>query len=811
MTPELFQKARTVFLAAKRLDETSRVALIEDVCDGDAELRRLVNRLLAADGSTASVLDEPVFRHPLASSVDQLSTPRHLGPYKVLRSIGSGSVGDVYLAQHLDSGSRPVAIKVLRAGSFSQTNFGAARFEVERHALSMLSHPHIARIFDAGCTDEGRAFIVMEYIHGKRIDEYCLLHGLSRRSRLTLFLQLCDAVQHAHQRGVIHRDLKPANVLVIDEPWPTVKVVDFGIAKILGDPRKSSPTLTEPGQLLGTFEYMSPEQLDPTRGQVDARSDVYSLGVLLYELMTNRTPFEDEDLVSRRAKAALGVHDVRPMTELSAAVRRDMEVIARKALHPDPDKRYATPAHLAEDVRRFLSGSPVHARAPSTWYRLSKVAARHPMLFAGATVALIASIIIVLANMAWRVEIERERRVARDSIVQLLDNSLEQIRHLTGTRDTRRDLALSLIAQTERLLQFRPNDVDLLDCRARLLDELGDIAYSERSLNELGPIREEVLSIRRRLAESTPQTVDRMRRLAEAIVKYGDYLQQTEGTPAGLALYEEAHAILHELKKSYPNNVGLLDDLSWSYERLSYVLEDIGEHQRAMVYRTIRLTLARSLLGMSPDRALSHYNMAWAHVRMIRDDSDPDEVLSASYLALGHGREAVRREPDRLAFRVTLQHLLRSRAWAVYQHYGIDEARPLLLELIVESDTLLAANPEDKLLIARPVSDRLLAAEMLQESLRPAEAARLASQALALANLDTRWDSEGAEPEDSTRCRAVMIVEESSRRLGRMLRPAPSAISAASRGIRIEHTGRAESLGAPPAPWPDREWDEQGP
>ena len=788
MTPELFQKARTVFLAAKRLDETSRVALVEDVCDGDAELRRLVNRLLAADGSTASVLDEPVFRHPLASSVDQLSTPRRLGPYRVLRSLGSGSVGDVYLAQHDRPDSKPVAIKVMRAGSFTQSNFGAARFEVERHALSMLSHPHIARIHDAGCTDEGRAFIVMEYVNGKRIDEYCLLHGLSRRSRLTLFLQLCDAVQHAHQRGVIHRDLKPANVLVIDEPWPTVKVVDFGIAKIVGDPRKSSPTLTEQGQLLGTFEYMSPEQLDPSRGQVDARCDVYSLGVLLYELMTNRTPFEDDDLVERRAKAALGLQDVRPMTELSASIRRDMEVIARKALHPDPDKRYATPAHLAEDVRRFLNGSPVHARAPSTWYRLTKVASRHPMLSAGAAVAAIASIILVLANMAWRVEIERERRVARDSIVQLLDTSLEQIRHLNGTRETRREIATSLLGQTERLLMFRPDDADLLDCRARLLDELGDIASSETEWEEVGRIREEALSIRRRLAATSPPTVEQGRRLAEAIVKHGDYLQHAQGSPAGLALYEEAFAIHRELKESHPNNLGVMDDLCWSYERLSYVHEDIGDLERAKEYRQTRLALARTLLMHSQDRALSHYNIACAYARMVRPESDPDEVLSATYLSLGHAREALQREPDRLAFRVALTHILRMRAEAVIQHYGVDAARPLLLEMLVETDNLASSNGEDPIVLERPVTNRLRAAQMFLDHHAPSDAALLASQTLGLANIHPRWWDESNETEESVRCQAVMILEEAARRVGRALIPTVRTEGTASRTVGAAHT-----------------------
>ncbi len=797
MTPEMFQRARTVFLAAKRVDEGSRQALVEDICDGDLELRKLVDRLLDADSErTESVLDEPVFKRPLAHEIDQLSTPKRLGPYRVIRSLGSGSVGDVYLADRDGDDSPPVAIKVLRPGSFSRTELATARFEIERLALSRLSHPNIARIHKSGTTDQDRAFIVMEYVPGLRIDEYCRVHRLSRRSRLTLFLQLCDALQHAHQQGVIHRDLKPANVLVVDEPWPMVKVVDFGIAKIIGDPGRRSETLTEQGQLLGTLAYMSPEQLHPSRGEADARSDVYALGVILYQLLTDRMPFDEEDDFARRARAVLALATIRPMHELPRAARVDLETIVSKALDPDPARRYATPTHLAEDVRRHLSGEPVAARGPSAWYRISKAAAKHPVLFTAVVVLIIALNAIVLSNMLWRVEVERERRVARDSVLHLMDNAVEQIRHVSGAVESRRQMAESLITQTDRLLQFRPRDIELLECRARLLDELSDLALISDNSAEAKRLRTEVLSIRESMASRGPPTVARKRRHAEAIVKLGDLI------PIGgpeldqkWMMYERAMNIHLAMHKDFPAHLGVLDDLCWSYDRSSYLLEIRGERDRAKEYRERRLALAMRLLALSPTRALSHHNASWAHAAIAQYAADEDTVLSETYLALSHAREAVAREPDRTAFRETLICALMDRGTALFNFNGIDDARPLIFEVMSETERLASLAPEHPGVDRWQVANRLWGAELLEAGLLPADAWRFAAQALRLLNLEPGDAADdGIEPFNDPRCRAICLLEEAARR----------------GNVQALWRGGVTPGGPPPAqgPWPSPSEDE---
>lgn len=764
MTPEMFQRARTVFLAAKRVDAMARRGLVEDICDGDEQLRALVDRLLEADeDSRDPMLDEPVLKHPLASSIDEFATPRQIGPYRVIRALGSGSVGDVYLAERDVAGERPVAIKVLRVGSVARGGLAAARFEVERAALSRLSHANIARIFDAGCTDSGRAFLVMEYVRGVRIDEYCRTHRLSRRSRLTLFLQLCDAVQHAHQRGVIHRDLKPANVLVVDEPWPTVKVVDFGIAKIVDDPSGVARSLTQDGQVLGTLAYMSPEQLDPSRGEPDARSDVYALGVMLYALLTDRMPFSDEDAIALRARAALNLTSVAPMKELSGAARRDLEMIVSKALHPDPERRYATPAHLGEDVRRHLSGNPVHARGPSTWYRLSKVASRHPTLVTVVSVFVIASTLLVMANALWRVEVERERRVARESVLSLMGATVEQMRHMSGLADTRHDMARALIAQTDRLLQFRPSDVELLECKARLLDELGDLLLREGDLAGAAEHRRQALDILRFTSNRAPPTLDRRRRLAEAIVKTGDLLPAS--SPERLALYERAMEMQLALEREFPTNAGAIDDLCWSYDRLSHLLSALGREERAAAYRERRMAMSLRLLSVAPDRPLSHHNAAWAHSMMADTTKDDRTLLDSTAIALAHAREAISHEPDRTAFQQTLVSMLDRRLHAVLNTTPGYDATLLLKDLLSESDRLRSTNPGDRELARMPARARAGVIPLLLRACEFDRAEELARDLLTMECVSAA--SHSAESRESPACVAVRALDRVAAATGR--------------------------------------------
>ena len=283
----------SIFVAA--LDKSSaedRAAYLDEACGHDPELRRHIDRLLNAQARAGGFLQNPV--PGLAGTIDQ--QPREqpgtiIGPYKLLQQIGEGGMGVVYMAEQQEPVRRKVALKIIKPGMDSAQVL--ARFEAERHALAMMDHPNIARVFDAGTTDSVRPYFVMELVHGVPITKFCDDNKLTPRERLELFVPVCQAIQHAHQKGIIHRDVKPSNVLVTmydDKPVP--KVIDFGVAKAVEQRLTEKTMFTQFGALVGTFEYMSPEQAEMNAFGVDTRSDIYSLGVLLYELLTGTTPLD---------------------------------------------------------------------------------------------------------------------------------------------------------------------------------------------------------------------------------------------------------------------------------------------------------------------------------------------------------------------------------------------------------------------------------------------------------------------------------------------------------------------------------------
>ena len=434
MSPDL----EPLFEAAWRLTEPAqRKAFLDAACRDKPALRQELEQLLAMQGEADGLFepgaaaldtgpghDDPALSGPVASSRMNEKPGDRLGRYKLLQKIGEGGCGGVYMAEQEEPVRRRVALKVIKLGM--DTKSVIARFEAERQALAMMDHPNIAKVFDGGATETGRPYFVMELVRGIRITEYCDEAKLSTPERLDLFIQVCQAVQHAHQKGVIHRDLKPSNILVtINDGVPVPKVIDFGIAKATGQQRLTDKTVfTAFEQFIGTPTYVSPEQAAMTSLDIDTRSDIYSLGVLLYELLTGKTPFDSTELLKvgldEMRRTIREKEPPRPSTRLNtlsgedlttAANRRqteapklihliegDLDWIVMKSLEKDRTRRYETANGLAADVKRFLNHEPVVARPPSATYRLQKLVRRNKLAFAAGTAVVAALVIGLVAS-----------------------------------------------------------------------------------------------------------------------------------------------------------------------------------------------------------------------------------------------------------------------------------------------------------------------------------------------------------------------------------------------------------------------------
>jgi eukaryotic-like serine/threonine-protein kinase len=404
--------------------------------------------------------------------------PKQLGPYRILQLLGEGGMGAVYLADQSEPIRRRVALKVIKLGMDSREII--ARFEAERQALALMGHPSIARVLDAGSTPDGRPYFAMEYVPGEPITQYSDRHRLTNRERLELFTQVCDAVAHAHQKAIIHRDLKPSNVLVmVQDGKPIPKIIDFGVAKAINQRLSEKTLFTELGQLIGTPEYMSPEQAEMGSLDIDTRTDIYSLGVLLYELLIGELPFSSDELrqggFAEIQRLIREKDPPKPSTRLSGAgerskaaekrradlvkllreLRGDLDWIAMKALEKDRTRRYGTAGELAADVGRHLNDEPVLARPPSAGYRLQKFLRKNRGPVAAVAVVLLALAAGLVATSVLYIRAETERREKEQALGQKVaalqrSEGLRLIAHANAVLSANPGLALLLAIEGAR-------------------------------------------------------------------------------------------------------------------------------------------------------------------------------------------------------------------------------------------------------------------------------------------------------------------------------------------------------------------------
>jgi serine/threonine protein kinase/tetratricopeptide (TPR) repeat protein len=659
MTPERWEQIRDVLEKALELAPEQRSAFLDGACSSDPSLRNEVEVLLASSANVPpGFLQSSAMAEMIGAELESIGSATALEEgqefaqrFRLIRKLGEGGMGQVWLAEQTFPVRRQVALKMIKAGMYDEAV--VERFQSERQSLAIMEHPAIAKVFDAGTTPQGQPYFVMEYVPGLPITEYCDQKKLTIRGRLELFIEACEGVQHAHQKAIIHRDLKPANILVVElDGKPVPRIIDFGLAKAVTHPIAGDAFKTQFGNLVGTPGYMSPEQADANVLDIDTRTDVYSLGVVLYVLLAGRGPFEskqsqkqqiDELLrklcddepprpsmrVSGDCHSSSAIAEARSTEprQLTRMLRGDLDWITMKALEKDRNRRYGAPSDLAADIHRYLNHEPVLARPASAAYRSGKFVKRHKFALAVASVfalmVLAGTVAIVRESLIARMQEARaERRF--ESLRKLTDSMLfefhDSIENLPGSTAAR-ELVVSRALEYLQQIEAEANDdpATLRDLAAAY-ERIGRIRAEENhphlggagSLIEAKQMYEKALGIRQKLAATHPGDTSLQVDLLETMTLVGSIHYLLGDLDGAAELGRQRLKIEEQLRASHDSEK-LEHEIANTLEVNGFFEIWLGDYDSALDDERRALTMNEAFLRADPTSAPNQGRVMVSH------------------------------------------------------------------------------------------------------------------------------------------------------------------------------------------------------
>jgi tetratricopeptide (TPR) repeat protein len=755
---EQFFLIERLVVEALAIPIAERNTLIETRCGGDSQLASEVYSLLAscaaeeqqmANCRSADAAEETVFES------------RMVGPYRIDRLLGCGGMGSVYLAHRADGHfEHQVAIKCI--GLPFATEIFRERFRQERQILAALQHPHIARLLDGGVTDTGDPYLVMEYVDGAPIDRYCSEQQLNQRQRVELFLQVCSAVQFAHQNLIVHRDLKPDNILVTSDGMP--KLLDFGTAKLVAPTvAKAESDLTRAGFLSFTPQYASPEQV---LGQpITTATDTYSLGVLLYLLLTDAPPYQLRDLTTgEMLRVICHQEPLRPQAQAANRQRidADLEAILLKALRKDAAERYASVERFADDLRAWRDGHPVTAQRNSFAYRTGKFIRRHQWGVA-ATAVVVCSLTASVAGVAWQARIadhQRRRAVARSEQLRELSNSFlseldDAIKQLPGTTGVQKLLVTRVLGHLDRMAQDTQNDrqtqLDLMDAYTRLANLQGNTYYQN-----LGDVQGALVSIEKaiglghQLTDRNAKDCESLIYLDRALFAKAQILSSTLRSQETMATIREATSTTDRLAVTPGVTALQIAESATAYETLGDQLSQVGsaslnDMDGALTALRHCISLYEQALQMDPQLARARRGVAIIQLKIAETEMENDPARAIADLRQSEAQVSALSTEEQQSLRIVRLRILaaldQSHALVQLGRYG--EADALAAGVVQSATHLAQADPQDLRALSDLQSALAQQAEVDETAADPSLGATAADRNHYLAREEKTLEQEG--------------------------------------------------------------------